>query len=140
MTVTATVCPLATVAPLKVLPSTIKEPPLLTVMDAAASMPLTVMASLVTAVPGATPVLAVKVNASGVVSAASMVMVTVSVPLKSPSLTVNVNVSVVLAATIRRGERGGFGGRAGQAHRGGCPPFDAMRRSRTPPPGRCRCR
>ena len=52
-----------------------------------------------TAVPGDTPVLAVNVNASGVVSAASMVMVTVSVPLKSPSLTVNVNVSAVLAAT-----------------------------------------
>ena len=66
-------------------------------MDAAALIPLTVMALLVTVDPGSPPVCAGKVNTSGVVSAALMVMETVSVSFKLPSLTVNSNVSDVLA-------------------------------------------
>ena len=94
-TLTATVFPLVMVVPVKSLPSTTKVPPD-TEMVAAVLRPLTVMALLVTVAPGSTPVFAVNVNASGVVSTSSMVTVTASEPVKLPSLTVNSNVSVIV--------------------------------------------
>ena len=76
---------------MKALPSTTKLPPV-TLIDTAASIPLTVIAALETSAPGSIPVCSVKLNASGVVSAALTVMVTVAVVLKLPSLTVDSNV------------------------------------------------
>ena len=72
MILTATVCPLVTVVPVKSLPSTTKVPPL-TAIDVAASRPLRVMALLVMVAPGSTPVCAVNANASGVMSAGRVV-------------------------------------------------------------------
>ena len=69
VTLTATVCALVIVAPVKSLPSTTRVPPV-TEMGAAPLRPLMVTALLVIVVLGITPFCAVNVNASGVVSAA----------------------------------------------------------------------
>ena len=101
VTLTATVCPLATVEPVKSLPSTTNVPPL-TEMDAAASIPLTVMALLVTVAPSSAPVCAGKVNTSGVVSG----VVTEKFALTPPMVTVavvvvlNALLAVTLTATV----------------------------------------
>ena len=77
VTLTATVCPLLMVLPLKAAPSTISAP-LVTLMLTPALMPLTVMVLLVTSVAGSTLLRAVKLKLFGVVSGAGMVIVTVS--------------------------------------------------------------
>ena len=68
VTLTATVCALVIVAPVKSLPSTTKVPPV-TEMGAAPLRPLMVTVLLVIVVLGITPFCAVNVNASGAVSA-----------------------------------------------------------------------
>ena len=69
VTFTATVCPLVTVFPLKADPSTSSVPPEVTEIGIAAvvSSTLTVIASLVSSVPGSTPVTSVKLKLAGVV-------------------------------------------------------------------------
>ena len=99
VTRTATVCPLATVEPVNAAPLTSREP-LVTRMGTAMSMPLTVMALLVTAVDGATPLRGAKLNELGVVSAAVTVMVTVSVA-EAPRASVTVRVNTRSALAVR---------------------------------------
>ena len=95
VTLTATVWPLRMVSPLNAEPSTMREP-LVTLMLATVLMPLTVMVSLVTTVPGATSLRAAKLKPAGVVSAAvtvrgkARVAVSPAAVLPSASRTVRV--------------------------------------------------
>ena len=77
VTLTATVCPLRMELPLNAAPSTISAP-LLTLMLARTLMSLIVTVLLVTTVPGATPLRAVKAKLAGVVSAAATARLKVS--------------------------------------------------------------